>query len=116
MKRTRTIDDYKRAGAWMRLLKTVLAETHLSCSDVLNKNDCLIFDSITKKVNIICSRTEDKMFKDHPELNSDALDIFYGSADCSTRTDTDDEQVHLMQKLIVKMFGTNWITDINNND
>ena len=116
MKRERTIDDYKRAGAWMRLLKTVLAETYVNCGDVLSKNDCLIFDTVAKKVNTICSRAEDNMFKDHPELSNDALDIFYGSADCPARTDTDAEQVRLMHELIVKMFGPNWTADIKHND
>lgn len=116
MKLTRTIEDYKRAGAWLRLLKTILAETHVSCCDVLSKNDCMMFDTITKRVNAICSKAEDNMFKDHPELSNDALDIFYGSADCSTRTDTDDAQVRLMQELIVNMFGTNWTADIEHND
>lgn len=116
MKRTRTIEDYKRAGAWMRLLKTVLAEAHVSCGDVMSKNDCVMFDTVTKKVNLICSRAEDNMFKDLPGISNDALDIFYGSADCSTRTDTDREQVRLMQDLIVNMFGTNWTADAAHND
>lgn len=39
MIKDRTLDDYKKAGAWMRLLKTVLAETYVECSKVLKAKD-----------------------------------------------------------------------------
>ena len=117
MIRNRTIDDYKLAGAWMRLCKTVLAKTYTNCGAVLSKTDCQKFNTVTNKISSLCSKAEDNMFADFPHIGNDALDIFYGSASVPPRTETDADQVRLMRQLVIDMFGANWECDeLKSND
>ena len=108
MDKKRTLDDYKTAGAWMRICKHVLAKTNNACWSVLAASDRRIFTNAERKISALGSRAEDNMFVDFPELNSDAFDIFYGALDIEPRTDTDREQQYIMQELVIKLFGENW--------
>lgn len=108
MDRNKPIEQYKTAGAWMRICKHVLNETHTACSSVLKASDSDKFFTLSKKLAVICSRAEDNMLRDHPKLDNEALDIFYGSPDTDPRTDTDREQIRIMQELVMKIFGENW--------
>ena len=111
MKRIRTIDDYKRAGAWMRICKAVIARTHVECSSVLLEKDRRMFGTAARRIASLCSRAEANMFSDYSELGNDALDIFYGAPHIEPRTETDAGQVRLMQELIISMLGANWTED-----
>ena len=105
------MDDYILAGAWMRLCKEVIAKTWTQCGAVLSKNDCLKFETASKRIAVLCSKAEDNMFTDFQNNGNDALDIFYGSADTKPRTETDADQIRLMQRLMIDMFGDNWNND-----
>ena len=109
MERQRTIDDYKEAGAWMRLLKAVLTSTYVSCSKVARVKE---YEnplwSAEKKIEQVCSRAEDNMFGDFPELSNEYIDVFYGAPDSHCRNDVDSEQVELMIKLVKELFKDNW--------
>lgn len=109
MIQNRTLEDYKRAGAWMRLLKSVLTRTHIECSKVLRAHDADRFNTVETKVGILCSRAEDNMFNDFPKVSNDYLDAFYGVLDSTPfRNDVDKEQVELAEELIKELFGENW--------
>ena len=108
MDRKRTLEQYKLAGAWMRICKTVIVKTWPECWSVLSAKDCRMFGAAERRISILCSRAEDNMFLDFPHLTSEAFDIFYGSPEIDPRTDTDREQLQLMQKLIRGMFKDNW--------
>ena len=108
MKRSRTIDDYKRAGAWMRICKAVIARTYVECGSVLLEKDRRMFGTVSRRIASLCSRAEDNMFADYPELGNDALDTFYGAPHIEPRSETDAEQIRLMQSFVVDMFGINW--------
>jgi len=105
----RTIDDYKKAGAWMRLLKGVLSETWIACSRVMKAKDYDKFRTIENKINSLCSKAEENMFNDYPTLNNDWLNCFYGDVGYSPlREGVDTDQVELAQKLIKELFRDNW--------
>lgn len=108
MIKNRTLDDYKRAGAWMRLLKAVLGKTYIECSKVMRVGEYESrFDSVIRKVDNVCSRAEDNMFDDFPKLSDQHIDVFYGAPDVTT-TDVDKEQTALMRKLVKELFKDNW--------
>ncbi len=106
MIKNRTLDDYKKAGAWMRLLKAVLAETYMECSKVLKAKDTDSLESAIRRVDAVCSKAEDNMFGDFPELSNQYIDVFYGTPNIST-TDVDKEQIALMRKLVKELFEDN---------
>ena len=108
MIKKRTMDDYKMAGAYMRLLKTILPETIVACSAVLYAKDTDRFLSAERAISQICSRAEDNMFTDFPELGNEHIDIFYGAVGNKPRNDTDREQVELAIKLVKEAFEDNW--------
>lgn len=108
MVKNRKLDDYKMAGAWMRICKAVIANTWTKCWSVLSAKDCRMFDAAERRISALCSRAEDNMFMDFPDLDNEALDIFYGSPDTDPRTDTDREQIKIMQEFVMKIFGENW--------
>lgn len=109
MKINRTLDDYKRAGAWMRLLKSVESRAFTECSKVLRKSDADKFHVVSDRISVISSRAEDNMFDDFPELNNDYLDVFYGDAGTGPfRTRVDSEQIELMIELVKELFKDNW--------
>ena len=88
-KKYRTKETYLDAGAAMRLLKDAGAKAACEAGKVLSAKDN---DKLVKALHVIdevCSRAEDNMFSDHPELNDDALDVFYGALDLGARNETD---------------------------
>ncbi len=108
MRQYKTLDDYKVAGAWMRLCKAVLARTHVECSKILNARTSDLFFTLEKKLDILCSRSEDEMFDTYPTLPNGYLDVFFGNLSDQPRTDTDQEIIELAKKLVEKLFGENW--------
>ncbi len=107
MERKRTLEEYKEAGAWMRLLKSVLSKTEVACSKVTKARDYDKLASARSKIDIVCSRAEDNMFDDFPKLSNQHIDVFYGAPDVTT-TDVDKEQTALMRKLVKELFKDNW--------
>ena len=108
MGKKRTMDDYKLAGAYMRLLKTILSSTHCACGAVLNTKDSDRFFTIEKTISQLSSRAEDNMFTDFPELGNEHIDIFYGAVGNKPRNDIDREQVERAIALVQEAFRDNW--------
>lgn len=91
----------------MRLLKSVLAKTEAACSKVTKARDYDKLASARSKIDTVCSRAEDNMFDDFPELSNQHIDVFYGAPDVTT-TDVDKEQTSLMRELVKELFKDNW--------
>jgi len=79
-KNQRTMDVYENAGAAMRLLKTLGTKAAVDVSLVLSSADTDKLLRALRKIDEICSRAEDNMFADHPELSSEYTDVFYGAS------------------------------------
>ena len=77
-RKDRTVERYMRAGAAMRLFKTVYDQ--------------------------VCSDTEDRMFLEHPDLSNEYLDVFYGVVSNDTRTDVDRKVVKMAQEMTEQLF------------
>ena len=115
MEKRNKLIEYKEAGAWMRLCKDVISKTELACCMVLNRKDTALIEKAAEKIASACSRAEDNMFSDYPDLTTGSADIFYGTLEARPRTDIDSEQIELAKELIINLFGKNW-DDVTGND
>ena len=100
----RTMETYKKAGALMRLLKELGGEALVETSKVLKASDSDRFWRALNTIDIICSRAEDNMFTDHPELSSEYTDVFYGTVGMEPRNAVDEEVIELARKSADELF------------
>ena len=87
----RTMDKYVAAGASMRLLKEMGNKALIDASAVLSAKEQDMFINCLNRIDLICSRAEDNMLEDHPDLGGEFSDVFYGGLDDTPRTDLDRE-------------------------
>ncbi|RRG07466.1 MAG: hypothetical protein DUD30_00800 [Lactobacillus sp.] len=99
-KKYRTLDDYKKAGAAMRLFKAVASKLVVDSSVILSAADTDSLMGAVDRVERLCSRAEDNMFKDFPEVSNDYLSVFYGDL-ADTPYNEVDEEIHSKAKEIV---------------
>jgi hypothetical protein len=103
-KKERTLDVYKQAGAEMRLFKHLAAKLSVDISKVLSAGDTDMLLRALGKVDIICSRAEDNMFRDFPGLTSDHIDVFYGNVQDGPRNDVDAEMMARAKEAADELF------------
>ena len=104
VKSNRTIDEYKRAGAAMRLLRSVAGQALVDVSGVINSRDQDVLERAINRFEEVCSHAEDKMFADFPRLPNDFIDVFYGEVDDDPRNEVDREQIELARKVADELF------------
>ena len=85
----RTIDTYMKAGAEMRLFKTLGTKLYVDISRVISASDRKKLARALGTVDEICSRAEDNMFRDHPGLSAEYIDVFYGCTGNEPRNSVD---------------------------
>lgn len=103
-KKYRTIDDYKKAGAKMRLFKYLGVMLYSDLIKIMNKSDLKIFSQVQDRTEAVCSRAEDNMFDDFPDISDDYLNVFYGHIDSSLRDEIDEEINKLAKKVYDETF------------
>lgn len=103
-----TVQDYKVAGAWLRICQEVVDRTWHACSEVLKTYDSDRFETMHYRLKKLAAKTESNMDKDFPNMWLEAPDIFFGAPADAPRTGEESEQLQLMQALIMDMFGDNW--------
>ena len=104
VKSNRTIDEYKRAGAAMRLFRSVAGKALVDVSGVISSRDQDVLERAINIIEDICSHAEDKMFADFPRLPNDFIDVFYGEVDDDPRNEVDREQIELARKVADELF------------
>lgn len=104
-KKDRTLDEYKRAGAEMRLLKELGSRLTVDISKVLSAQDTDILTRALSKIDEVCSRAEDNMFCDHPDLPNTYINVFYGNVSGEPINDVDSEITHLAKEVADELFG-----------
>ena len=97
-KNRRTVDTYKKVGAKMRLLKTLGTKVAVEISQVLSASDTEKLLRALEKIDEVCSKAEDNMFRDHPELPDEHVDVFYGSVDKEPRNEIDEEIIRMARE------------------
>lgn len=88
-KRNRTMDTYLKAGALMRLYKTIGARAFATVGSVVSAADRAKLLRAARGINAGCSNDEDNMFRDHPHLPEQYIDVFYGTTEPEPRNDVD---------------------------
>jgi len=104
-KKERTLDEYKRAGSEMRLFKQLGTRLAVDISKVISAADSDKLLRALSKVDEICSRAEDNLFRDHPDLGAEYTDVFYGSVNGEPRNDIDAEMIELAGKMANDLFS-----------
>lgn len=100
----RTIDVYKRVGAEMRLLKSILSKVTVDVSNVMTATET---DKLIKELDricLICSKAEENMFKDYPDLSNEYTDVFYGALNYEPRNEVDAEIIETAKRVADELF------------
>lgn len=100
----RTIDTYMKAGAKMRLFKTLGTKLYVDISRVISASDRQKLARALGSVDEICSRAEDNMFRDHPGLSAEYIDVFYGSTGNDPRNDIDRKVIAMAREAADGLF------------
>lgn len=103
-KKNRTIDEYKRAGAEMRLLKNLGTKLAVDISKVVSAADYEKLSRALNRIDEVCSHAEDNMFRDFPQLDNQYVDVFYGNVSDFPRNQVDEEQIALAKKVADELF------------
>lgn len=103
-KKQRTMEVYEKAGAEMRLYKSLGARLATNISQVLSSTDTDKLLRIMGKINEICSKAEDNMFNDHPQLSNEYIDVFYGDTKNEPRNEVDKRIVQLAREAADDLF------------
>lgn len=103
-KKNRTIDEYKRAGAKMRLFKNLGTKVAVDVSKVVSASDYEILRRALLRIDEVCSRSEDNMFRDHPDLTNEYIDVFYGNVSDTPRNIIDEEIIGLAKQVSDELF------------
>lgn len=103
-KADRTMERYMRSGAMMRLYKTLGVRLLVEISAVLSAADQEKMHRAMSRIDEVCSRAEDNMFLDHPELSNQYLDVFYGSTDTEPRNDVDRRLLEIAREAADELF------------
>lgn len=94
----RTIDTYMKAGAKMRLFKTLGTKLYVDISRVISASDRQKLARALDIVNEVCSTAEDNMFRDHPGLSTEYIDVFYGSTGIEPRNGVDRKVLEMARE------------------
>lgn len=92
-KKDRTLEEYKRAGSEMRLFKTLGSKVTVDLSKVLSAADTDKLIRALSKIDEVCCRADDNLFRDYPEVGNEYTDVFYGSVGAAPRNALDAEMI-----------------------
>ena len=100
----RTMDLYMKAGAEMRLYKTLGTRLYVDIAPLLYKADLHKLDRAQELINEVCSKVDDNMFRDHPEISNAYTKVFYGTTADEPRDDVDKEMLTRAREVADKLF------------
>ena len=103
-KTERTMERYMKAGAEMRLFKSLGAKMIVDISYVLSAADQDKLMRAMHKVSEVCSRAEDNMFRDYPQLSNQYIDVFYGNVESRPRNDVDRKIIGMAREAADELF------------
>ncbi len=74
-------------------------------SKVLPTKDVDRLLNMMRKIDEICAKADDNMFRDHPDLSNDYLDVFYGGLGSEPRNSVDRKVIGLAEETVRELFG-----------
>ena len=103
-KKERTLESYMKAGAEMRLLKTIGGRVAVDVSYVLSAADTDKFLKALRMIEEVSVRAEDNMFRDHPGIADIYTDVFFGSINDKPRNDVDRTVIEMARAAADELF------------
>ncbi len=99
-KEERTVDRYMKAGASVRLARAVIARMVEDIGGLVPAFEQERMMRTINRLEDVFSKAEDNMFRDHPRLSNEYLDVFYGSIGLAPRSDVDSIVMELAREEI----------------
>ena len=100
----RTVEKYMKAGAMMRLYKNLGTRLYVEISGVLSAAEQDKMRRALNKIDEVCSKAEDNMFRDHPGLSAQYIDVFYGNVGDDPRNEVDRKVLGLAREVADGLF------------
>ena len=94
-KKERTLELYLKAGSEMRLLKALGGKAAVDVSGVISATDADKLMKALRMIEEVSVRAEDNMFRDHPELPDEYVDVFFGDTDKKPRNSVDEMMIDM---------------------
>ena len=105
-KKERTVDQYMKVGAEARLLKTLSSKFYVDLASVLPKRDLHRLNRVFDIMTEVCSRADDRLFADHPELDNAYTKVFYGATNAEPRDDLAQRILEKAREIADKLIYT----------
>ena len=96
--KNRTLEAYMKAGAEMRLFKALGTKLAVDISLLIPTADTDKLLRAMRKIDEVCSNAEDSMFRDHPHISNEYLDVFYGSMNEKPRNEVDRKVIGMARE------------------
>lgn len=104
IKKDRSLEQYKRVGAKMRLVKTLLTSLAVDVGATETKKECLKLLRAKDIVDTVCCEMDSHMFERHPKAGSDYTSVFYGTLNIEPRDEVDAEVIELARSITNGLF------------
>ena len=88
-RKERTMEEYVKVGAAIRLLKEVYPRAVVELSKILPAKDMRKFDSFQNALMITSSLAEEQLYRDYPGLGHEGIHVFYGNLSEKERDELD---------------------------
>ena len=93
-----------KAGAEMRLYKALGTKLAVDISLLIPAADTDKLLRARRKIDEVCSAAEDNMFKDHPRVSIEYLDVFYGVTYEKPRNEVDRKVIEMAREAADGLF------------
>ena len=105
-KKDRTIEQYKRVGAMVRLCKAAAVNAAVALGSVLPSDEYAKVGRLLDLIDEICDKADGRLFHDHPEATGkDYTRVFYGRLGGDTSSPTDEEVRRLAREYADELFA-----------
>ncbi|MFR4406761.1 MAG: hypothetical protein ACLT3E_09025 [Anaerovoracaceae bacterium] len=103
-KKERTMERYLKAGAEMRLFKNLGAKMITDISYVLSAADQDKLMRAMNRIDEVCSKAEDNMFCDYPNISNEYTNVFYGNVEDAPRNGVDKKIIEMAREAADELF------------
>ena len=103
-KKHATMEAYKRAGAEIRLMKQLGAKLFSDASRILDISERNRLERAWDIIGDLSDRAEKHMFKHHPELDENHIDVFYGCLNAEPKNVIDAEMIERAKGVARELF------------
>lgn len=105
-KKDRTIEQYKRVGARVRLCKATAGKAAVALGSILPSDEYAKVRRLLDLIDEICGIADGRLFHDHPEaMGKDYTRVFYGPLGGGNSSPTDDEVRMLAREYADELFS-----------